>query len=164
MTRIPPRMSDKEAKEQMRDIMETSEAVYVTTIDENGFPQTRALLNLRNKKQYPKLVFFFQNHQDDLVTYFSTNTSSPKVTQIKVNPRASAYYCRPTEFRGVMLGGFIEIVPDLETKKAIWQEEWEFYYPTGVEDPDNTLLRLRPLIAKYYHQLQHYVFDIRGEP
>ena len=47
-----------------------------------------------------------------------------------------------------MFGGEIEIVDDLELKKDLWQEGWEKYYPKGYDDPDHTVLRLVPTVAK----------------
>ena len=34
------------------------------------------------------------------------------------------------------------------------------YYPGGVHDPDHTVLRLRPMTAKYYHQLNSFHWDM----
>lgn len=52
-----------------------------------------------------------------------------------------------------MLGGEVEIVASREIKESLWQEGWEMYYPGGVSDPDYAILCLRPVCAKYYHQL-----------
>jgi general stress protein 26 len=151
-------MNENEAKHYSLQLMETSWAVYFTTIDVNGFPQTRAMDNLRNKERFPKLAGLFKNHDDDFWSLFDTNTSSAKMDQIKKNPAVSVYYCEPREFRGLMLGGFMEIVTDLELKKAIWQDYWTMYYPKGVDDPDYTVLSLYPRVAKYYHQLKKFTF------
>jgi general stress protein 26 len=42
-------------------IMETATIVYLTNIDKNGFPSTRAMLNLRNPKENPLTVFMTTN-------------------------------------------------------------------------------------------------------
>ncbi|MFQ6083395.1 MAG: pyridoxamine 5'-phosphate oxidase family protein [Candidatus Aminicenantia bacterium] len=154
-------MNDKEARRLSLELMEIAEAAYLTTIDRDGFPQTRAMFNLRRKEQFPGLSELFDKHQDDFLIYFTTNTSSLKMDQIKKNPAVSVYYCKPNEWRGLMLGGMIEIVTDPDLKKAIWQEGWEMYYPGGVDDPDYTILRVFPMFAKYYHQLNLVRFDLR---
>ncbi len=155
-------MDRNDAKQLSLALMETAEAAYVTTIDPDGFPQTRAMFNLRGK-QFPGLAALFKDHQSDFLVYFTTNTSSPKITHIKKNPKVAVYYCTVSEFRGLMLSGEMEIVTDRAEKEKVWQKGWEMYYPRGVHDPDHTVLRLRPLAAKYYHQLASFYFDLRGK-
>ena len=154
-------MDNQEAARWSLDLLETAEAAILTTIDEGGFPQTRAMFNLRRKEQFPGLTSVFKEHQSDYLVYFTTNTSSPKVALIRKNPRISVYYYLPAEFRGLMLGGIAEIVTDRKEKEAVWQPGWERYYPKGVHDPDHTVLRILPVQVKYYHQLQFFHFDLR---
>ncbi len=155
-------MDDKDAKRLSLALMETAEAAILTTIDPDGFPQTRAMFNLRRAHQFPGLASLFNKHKDDFLVYFTTNTSSPKTAQIKSNPRVSVYYHKPSEFRGLMLSGEMELVTDSREKESIWLPGWEMYYPGGVHDPDHTVLKLVPLIAKYYHQLRFFRFDLKG--
>ncbi len=154
-------MDEKDAKKLSLELMEIAEAAYVTTIAPDGFPQTRAMFNLRRKEQFPKLTDLFEKHKDDVLVYLTTNTSSSKIAHIKKNPKVSIYYCRPSEWRGLMLGGEVEIVTDKAIKEAIWQKEWEMYYPGGPHDPDHTVLRLLPMFARYYHQLNFANFSFR---
>ena len=141
-------MEEKKARQFSLELMASAEAVVVTTIDEEGFPQTRAMFNLRNIEQFPSLSELFQGHDDDLLIYLSTNTSSSKIDQIKANPAVSTFYCKPIEFHSLMLSGRTEIVPDIKIKEAIWQDGWEMYYPEGPSDSDYTILRLLPVKAK----------------
>jgi general stress protein 26 len=70
------------------------------------------------------------------------------MAQIRANPKVSVYFCNPSQFHGLMLGGEIEVVTDAELKKQIWQDGWEIYYPGGADDPEYTILRLLPAFAK----------------
>lgn len=153
-------MDHNAAKRLALDLMETAETAIVTTIDPDGFPQTRAMFNLRRKEQFPGLTSFFADHQNDFLAYFTTNTSSAKIAHIKKNPRVSVYFHIPREFRGLMLGGNMEIVSDKNVKESLWQKGWETYYPVGPHDPDHTVLCLRPGRANYYHQLNFFVFEM----
>jgi len=148
-------------KETILGIMEKAKTVYLATIDENGFPQTRAMENLRNKELYPDMESLFLDHKDDFMSIFSTNTSSPKVGQIKSNPKVAVYYCTPNEWRGVMFGGEIEINDDPELKKALWTEGSEKYYPQGYDDPDHTVLCFKPTIVKGWNQEETFYFEIK---
>ena len=141
-------MNKQDAKRFALALMERAQAAYLTTVDEASFPQVRAMLNLRNKKQWPALAGAFDGHEQDLLIYFSTNTSSAKIAQIRANPRVGVYFCDPPQFHGLMLSGVVEIVTDPQLKRQFWQEGWKVYYPAGVDDPDYTLLRLSPMFAK----------------
>jgi general stress protein 26 len=54
-----------------------------------------------------------------------------------------------------MFGGQIEIIEDMDIKRALWQDGWEMYYPKGVTDPDNSVLRLRPQFLRGWASLTH---------
>ncbi|MGD9395341.1 MAG: pyridoxamine 5'-phosphate oxidase family protein [Candidatus Thorarchaeota archaeon] len=141
-------MDEKEIREMCLDLVETGWPAYLTTVDEKGFPQTRAMFNLQNKERFPKLIPLFEKHRENYTIIFSTNTSSTKIEDIKSRPAASVYFCKPEIWQGVMFGGELEIVEDSELKKKMWHDGWERYYPQGYDDPDHTVLRLVPTIAK----------------
>jgi len=153
-------MEQKMALKLSLDLMNAAKAAYLTTIDENEYPETRAMLNLRNIDKYPGLADFFSRH---LMIYFTTNTSSPKVKRIRGNSKACVYYSKPDEWRGLMIAGKLEVVEDMEIKRALWQSNWTMYYPGGLEDPDYAVLCLRPAFFQGYHQFQHYHIDMGGE-
>ncbi|MHA1943151.1 MAG: pyridoxamine 5'-phosphate oxidase family protein [Candidatus Thorarchaeota archaeon] len=141
-------MDDNEHREMCLHLLETGWPAYLTTVDDDGYPQTRAMFNLRNKERFPKLVPLFDQHRDDFLIIFTTNTSSTKIEDIKSRLKTSVYYCNPEEWKGVMFGGNIEIVKDVDLKKALWHDGWENYYPKGYDDPDHTVLRIIPTIAR----------------
>ncbi|MHA2201005.1 MAG: pyridoxamine 5'-phosphate oxidase family protein [Candidatus Thorarchaeota archaeon] len=141
-------MKEKETKAMCLELLETSWPAFVSTVDADGYPQTRAMFNLRNKERFPKLIPFFEKHREDLAVVFTTNTSSNKISDIQKTTPVSAYYCTPENWRGVMLGGEMEIVEDSDVKKELWHEGWERYYPKGYDDPDHAVLKLIPTLAK----------------
>ena len=62
-------------------IIQNSEAAYLATVDKEGRPEIRALLNLCNPKKFKKLeskTLFVDGEK--LTMYFTTNTSSKKVS------------------------------------------------------------------------------------
>jgi len=149
----------EEAKKISMELMETSKAAILTTIDSEGYPITRAMFNLRNTEQFPELSEFFNKQGNEFIIYISTNTSSSKVEHIKANPKISVYYCDPETFKGVMFGGEVDIVVDMDIKSKIWLDWWTRYYPEGLEDPDYTLLKLNPKTARFYYKLQQVRFE-----
>lgn len=155
-------MDDIQAIKLSVNLMSIAEVAYLSTVNSDGFPETRAMLNLRNAKQFPGFVDLFKECESDLVTYFTTNTSSFKVESIRENPKVCMYYCKADEHRGLMLGGVMEFVTDMDIKRALWQDNWTIFFPGGVTDPDYTILRLRPIVAKGYHQMQTYNLELKG--
>ena len=141
-------LDEKEIRMMCFSLLETSWPAYLTTIDEKGYPQTRAMFNLRNKDRFPKLIPLFEKSYEEFMILFTTNTSSTKISDVRVRPAVSVYYCNPDDWKGVMFGGKIEIVEDSELKKKIWHDGWEKYYLKGYDDPDHTVLKLIPNVAK----------------
>lgn len=143
---------DKEFIKQGLELIKKADAAYLTTIDKNGFPSTRAMLNLKNSKKFPKLVDFMSRFDDDLTLFFTTNTSSVKVSQIINNAKVSVYYCDPESWHGFMCQGEIEVVSDKSVKHSLWLDEWEMYYPGGRDSEDYAILKLKPGYVKSYYQ------------
>jgi general stress protein 26 len=122
--------------------------VDLSTVNPNGYPETRAMLNLFNPEMFPKLKKYFDN---DFVFYFTTNTSSEKIKHTILNKKASIYFVQANSFGGLLFTGEIKIVKDNKVKQNLWQEGWTMYYKGGVEDPDYAVLRFQAKIYKYYN-------------
>jgi general stress protein 26 len=137
-----------------RELIDQTDAVFLTTLDADGFPLTRAMLNLHNPKLFPGLVPVLAEHARAFEIFFTTNTSSAKVRQLVGQPRAAVYYCLPQSWQGMCLRGKIEIVTEPGLKQAFWQPAWTRYYTQGCADPDYAILRFSPATANYYRQLQ----------
>lgn len=133
-------------------LIKKAESAYLTTIDSNGFPSTRAMLNLKNSKQFPTLIDYMAQFDDDLTLFFTTNTSSTKVCQIRSNPKVAVYFCDPESWHGFMCQGEIEIVSDKAIKNSLWLDDWKMYYPEGKDSDDYAILKLKPSYVKSYFQ------------
>lgn len=113
----------------------------------DGYPNTKAML-------VPRL------REEIKVFYFTTNTSSKRVEQYTVNPKACIYLCDKRFFRGVMLKGKMEVMEDQETKNLIWQEGDTMYYPKGVTDPDYCVLKFTAETGRFYGNFKSQDFDV----
>ena len=143
---------DKTFIKKGQELIKKAETAYLTTIDSDGFPSTRAMLNLHNIQKFPKLVDFMSQFNDELILFFTTNTSSAKIEQITNNSKVSIYYCDPKSWHGFMCQGTIEIVTDKSIKHAIWLDDWKMYYPEGKDSEDYAVLKFRPTYVKSYYQ------------
>lgn len=135
------------------DLIQQSDNAFLTTIDENGYPSTRAVFNLRNVKRFPWISNFMKQFENDFTLFFTTNTSSVKISHIKNNPKVSVYYCDSNMFKGFMCQGKIEIVTDEAIRSVLWHDDWNMYYPGGKDGGDYTVLRLKPNYIKGYFNL-----------
>jgi general stress protein 26 len=147
-------------EEFSRLLTEVADRAYLTTIAEDEYPHTRAILNLRNPSIYPHLADLFDEHRDDFLIYVATNTSSAKLRQVRSNARGSVYYCHPKRFRGVLLVGDVEIVDDGSVRRMLWTDGWEMYYPEGLDDPDYSVLRILPKYGTGWSGSERFEFAV----
>ena len=137
---------NEQMKKEISSLIENAKNVYVSSVDENGYPNTKAMLSLQ---------------RDGLsVHYFSTNLSSKRATQFKLNPKACIYYCDEPAYQGLMLTGTIEICIDAYHKELLWREGFERYYPKGVTDNDYCVYKFTAVKGRYYPGSSE-TFDIK---
>ncbi len=134
----------KETIEKMIDKIGVS---IISSIDELGFPNTKAMLPPR--KRVGVSTF-----------YFTTNTSSMRVSQYLNNNKACVYFFDKRFYRGVMLVGKMEVLTDQETKEMIWEEGDTMYYPLGVTDPDYCVLKFSTEKIRVYQNFNSENIDI----
>ena len=119
----------------------------IGSVDEAGFPNTKAMLPPRKRKGIEHI-------------YFTTNTSSMRVKQYTDNPKACVYFFDKRSFRGVMLMGTMEVLQNSKSKKMIWRDGDEMYYPQGVTDPDYCVLKFTARNGRYYSNFNSEDFEI----
>ncbi|WP_180994533.1 pyridoxamine 5'-phosphate oxidase family protein [Clostridium sp. chh4-2] len=137
----------RDAQKTIGNLIDKQSTAYISSVDEDGFPNMKAMLAPRIR--------------DGITTfYFTTNTSSQKVAQFRKNPKACIYFCDKRFYRGVMLKGTMEVLEDPESKEMIWQEGDTMYYPLGVTDPDYCVLKFTAVRGRYYANFKSESFDI----
>ena len=134
----------KDVYDAIWELRKQRNSAYLSNIDENGYPVTRAMLILE--------------HEHIHTQYLSTNTSSGKIESLLKNPKASLYYCDPDHFQGALFIGDIEVCTDAPTKEFLWRDGFETYYPKGVTDPDYCVLKLSVKKGSHYHGLANTHF------
>ena len=154
------RTKSQDIKDMCLNLMTSSFACQLTTIDAQGLPYTTAMNNLRCTKEYPSLTSLFQGQDNDFLLYLSTSMQSDKMARIQTNPKVSAYFCESNCFQGVMLSGEIEIITDQSLKDQIWQEGWTMYYPNGPHGPEYGVLKLEPTLVRGWNQNRSFEFKL----
>ncbi len=153
-------MNEKELKQACLKLMETTNAVYLSTVGSDGFPHTRMMSNLRNEQENPGCAKFIESDKKDFVVYFVTGQSSMKMQQIRTNPKVSAYFCKPAEFHTLMLRGQVQEITDQQFKNKLWQDGWEIHWSGGAEDPEFIVLKLSPTNAKGWYKDGPFEFEL----
>ena len=136
------------AKEKIFEFIGKRGVAFIASVDEAGFPNMKAMLP-------PRKI-------EENCLYFTTNTSSLRVSQYRENPKASVYFFEKGRFRyeGVMLIGTMEVLEDAETKEEIWRTGDTMYYKKGVDDPDYCVLKFTALRGRRYCAFKSESFEL----
>ena len=134
MPENPVLMGVKELIAQMADRLPVA---FISSVDTDGFPWTKAMLAPRVREGIK-------------VFYFTTNTFSLRVAQYNANPKASIYFCDTKGFKGMMLRGTMRVLTDAKTKEMIWRDGDTEYYPGGVTDPNYCVLKFTATDGRFY--------------
>lgn len=121
---------------------------FLGSVDEEGFPNVKAMLQPRMREGIK-------------VFYFTTNTSSMRVSQFSEQPKACVYFCDQRFFRGAMLRGTMEVLTDEESKRMVWREGDEMYYAKGVTDPDYCMLKFTAQSGRFYGNFKSENFEVK---
>ena len=133
--------------ETIGNLIEKQSVCFISSIDENGFPNTKAML-APVKKEGIKIF------------YWHTNSPSMRIKQYKDNPRACIYFYDKRFFRGVMIKGTMEVLNDRKIKKELWNDSFEIYYKGGIEGGDFIILKFTAEDGRYYSNFKSEDFKI----
>jgi len=137
----------RDASKTIGNIIDKASVSIISSVDEGGFPNSKAMLPPRKREG---IKHFF----------FTTNTSSMRVRQYLKNPKACVYFFDKRFFKGVMLRGVMEVLHDSAAKEMIWKQGDEMYYPQGVTDPDYCVLRFTAQNGRYYSNFKSEDFEV----
>ncbi len=124
-------------RDLIAQMADTLPVAYISSVDEEGFPCTKAMLAPRKREGIQTF-------------YFTTNTFSLRVAHYKANPKASIYFCDTKGFKGMMLRGTMEVLTDAGSKEMIWRNGDTQYYPGGVTDPNYCVLKFTATDGRFY--------------
>ena len=128
-------MSQKELRSKIVAFFKTYAYSNLITIDSSGMPKARMMENLE--------------FGDDLVCWFGTGASSPKVQEIKTNPKVCVFFYQPRDHSSIRLQGEATVVTDVALRKKRWRENWAVYWPDGPTNEDFTLIKIVPREITY---------------
>ena len=109
-------MQEEEARKKALSLADRSDIAMVGTNGDDGYPNIKAMIKMEN---------------EDLKTiWFSTNTSSKRITQLNRDSKTCVYFVDFDRWEGLMLVGNIEVRRDIESKKP-WNSG---LFATGISE------------------------------
>lgn len=141
-------MSMINAEKMIGNLIDKIGVSIISSIDREGFPNTKAMLPPRKREGIKHF-------------YFTSNTSSMRVSQYRENPKASIYFFDNRFYKGVMLIGTMEILEDIDSKEMIWRDGDTMYYPLGVTDPDYCVLKFTAHEGRFYSNFKSENFEVK---
>lgn len=135
--------------EKVQKLVTGAKVCFVASVDADGFPNMKAMLAPRKANGLKEF-------------WFSTNTSSMRVSQFRKNSKASIYFYEKGRFnyQGVMLVGKMEVLEDQASKDLLWQLGDMMYYKKGKTDPDYCVLKFTAKSGRYYNNFESESFLI----
>lgn len=82
--------------------------------------------------------------------WFFSGADSIHNLQLALDPRAQLSFCNPTKIEFLTLLGETTIVRDPVKTEELWNPLVRAWFPEGQQDPNLTLLRVRPITAHYW--------------
>ena len=134
-------------KETVEKLIEKQDASFIGSVDENGFPNIKAMLKPCNREGIK-------------VFYWHTNSPSMRIKHFRNNPKASVYFYDKNEISGVMLKGQMEIMDDVKIKKEFWKDSFNIFYTGGMLGGDFTIIKFTAKSGRYYCNLHTENFNI----
>jgi len=128
-------MSDQEVLNKAKTVIAKCMFPAFTTIDENGFPQSRAMM--------------VSGLDDDFTVYYITSRTSAKCKQIALNPNVSTLWTSVVEpmrdWGSVLVKGKASISDDKALRDKFWMDQLSFVFPAGVDDPNYVIIIVKPI-------------------
>lgn len=125
-------------KDGIYEFISRQKTSFISSVDEEGFPWTRALIA-------PRKI-------DGNDIYFSTYTSSNKVKQFQNNSKACLYFYEKSRprWQGVMIKGNMQVLTDQTTKDKFWRDNDKMFFKRGKTDPNYCVLKFTGIEAEYF--------------
>ncbi len=123
----PKQLNAAETKDRIQKAFEKIPFVSFGTFGANGWPNVRVLLVAA---------------KDGIeAVWFATGSDSPKIAELKADPKATIYGYDGEAMQEFRLYGKVEMLTDAASRRKIWKDEFIEHFPGGVDSPDMVVLR-----------------------
>lgn len=91
-----------------------------------------------------------QQVDDEGNFWFLSSLTSLKDEQIATDPYVQLLFANAGDSEFLSVFGTATIVMDMAKKRELWSEIAKAWFPNGVEDPDLTVLKVKPMESYYW--------------
>ncbi len=116
---------DNDARLQLERLMNQARAVMLITLAEDGA--------LRGRPMVPRPEAYGET------LWFATRTTTDKAREVAVDPRALVSY--QSGLTAAVVSGRATLVHDAASRRAVWTDKWQLWFPEGPESPEIDLIR-----------------------
>jgi general stress protein 26 len=82
--------------------------------------------------------------------WFFSNRNSEKNKDIKINPHVQLIFSNMQDSEFLSVYGVAEVIHDRQKFEELWTPLVKVWFPDGINDPDLTLINVKPLSAHYW--------------
>jgi general stress protein 26 len=129
-------LSDQEGREKLKELVDSARMChFVTELDAK--PLTSRPMATQEVDEEGNLWFF-------------SGKSSHKNKSIAVDPEVQLFYAQTGSSEYLTVFGHAEIIDDQDKTDKLWSPWVKTWFNEGKEDPELTLIRVRPHYAHYW--------------
>lgn len=123
--------------QRIADLIEDIDIAMFTTVGDDGYLVSRPLSTQAASFDGERVWFF-------------TDADSPKVAEIRRNPKVNIAYASKDKNTYVSISGEAALSRNERQIDALWSDALKAFFPGGREDPDLALIEVRPRTAEYW--------------
>jgi len=123
----PTILNAADAQSRILQILQKNPFVSLATFGPDEWPNVRVLL--------------VAAHDGVDSIWFATGTDSPKIAELRNNPKAAIYGFDMEAMTEYRLFGQVELLSDSASRRKIWRDDFIQYFPDGVDSPTMIVLR-----------------------
>lgn len=132
--------TEQEAREKIGEMIRDIDIALMVTHDAEGNLHARPMSTQKEKGDKP-----FTGE-----LWFMTDMNSPKIQEIRNDPRILMNYADRKDQNYVTVSGKADIVQDTAKVKELWSEPLRAWFPKGPDDPSIALIRVNADAAEYW--------------
>lgn len=103
-----------------------------------------------------------QQQEFDGDLWFFTGKDSLKIDELEKNNQVSVAYAAPDDNRYVSISGTASIVDDQAKIDELWSPFVKAWFPDGKDDPNITLVHVKPETAEYWDSSSSTLVQVVG--
>ena len=137
-----------ESIKKLGELIKDIKVAMMTTVDTDGSLRSRPMMT--------------QQEEFDGDLWFFTETTAPKVFELRQEAHVNLSYAEPDKQRYVSVSGRGELSRDRQKIESLWNPVYKAWFPDGLESPNLGLIKVRVEKAEYWDSPSGTVVQLVG--